>query len=56
MKLALNLVVTFGLMVLVLVAVGLLGGVGTVELGIWFVLLVVAMVVVAKRSRRQVSG
>jgi hypothetical protein len=56
MKLALNLVVTFGLMVLVLAAVGLLGGVGRVELGIWFVLLVVAMVVVVKRSRRQVSS
>jgi hypothetical protein len=56
MKLALNLVVTFGLMVLVLLAVGLLGGVGTVELGIWFVLLVVVMVVVAKRSRRQVRS
>jgi hypothetical protein len=56
MKLALNLVLTFGLMVLVLLAVGLLGGVGTVELGIWVVLLVVALVVVARRSRRQVSS
>ncbi|MDX6373663.1 MAG: hypothetical protein QOD98_2651 [Nocardioidaceae bacterium] len=56
MKLALNLLLTFGLMVIVLYAVALLGGVGTVELGIWFVLLVVAMVVVARRSRRQVSS
>jgi hypothetical protein len=56
MKLALNLLLTFGLMVVVLYAVALLGGVGTVELGIWFVLLVVAMAVVVKRSRRQVSS
>jgi hypothetical protein len=55
-KLVLNLVMTFGLMVLVLLAVGLLGGVGTVELGIWFVVLVVAMAVVARRSRRQLSS
>jgi hypothetical protein len=55
-KLVLNLLMTFGLMVLVLLAVGLLGGVGTVELGIWLLVLVVAMVVVARRSRRQVSS
>jgi ABC-type dipeptide/oligopeptide/nickel transport system permease subunit len=56
-KLVLNLVMTFALMVLVLLAVGLLGGVGTVELSIWFVvLIVVAMAVVARRSRRQVSS
>jgi hypothetical protein len=56
MKLALNLVWTFGLMVLVLFGVALLGGVGTIELGIWLLLLLVAMAVVAKRTRREVTS
>ena len=56
MKLVWNLLVTFALMVAVLLAVGLLGGVGGVELSIWALLLVVALVVVGVRSRRQASG
>ena len=56
MKLVWNLLVTFAVMVAVLLAVGLLGGVGAVELGIWVLLLVVALVVVGVRARRQPSG
>jgi len=56
MKLIWNLLVTFALMVAVLMAAGLLGGVGTVELSIWTVLVVIALVVVGMRSRRQSSG
>jgi len=46
-KLFLNLLSTLVVMVLVLFAVALLGGVGTVELTIWAVLLVVALTVLA---------
>ena len=56
MKLALNLLVTFGLMVLVLLAVAPPGWRRHGRAGIWSALLVVAMVVVARRSRRQVSS
>jgi hypothetical protein len=56
MKLALNLLVTAAVMVLLLLAVGLLGGVGTIELWLWLGLLVVALVVVAKRTDRSGQG
>jgi hypothetical protein len=56
MRVVVRLLATFGLMVVLLVAVALLGGVGSVELGIWAVLLVVALVVVGVRSRRPTSS
>jgi predicted membrane protein len=56
MKLVAKLLTTFGLMVAVLLAVALLGGVGTVELSIWAVLLVVLLVVVGVRTRRLKGG
>ena len=56
MRLALNLLVTFVGMVIMLYAVALLGGVGTVELSLWTVMLVAALVVVARRSRHKVSS
>jgi hypothetical protein len=51
MKLVARLLTTFGLMVVVLLAVALLGGVGTVELSIWTFLLVVLLVVVGVARR-----
>ena len=56
MKLTLNLLLTLALMVVVLFAVGLLGGIGTVELGLWVLLLVASLVVVAWRSRQGASS
>jgi hypothetical protein len=56
MKLVVNLLVTFGLMLVLLLAVGLLGGVGTVELVLWSALLVVVLAVVARRSSRPGRG
>jgi hypothetical protein len=56
MKLFLNLLGTLVVMALLLFAVGLLGGVGTVELTLWAVLLVAALAVVTVRSRRGASG
>lgn len=56
MRLFLNLLGTVVVMVLLLFAVGLLGGIGTVELSLWAALLLVALVVVAVRSRRHSSG
>jgi hypothetical protein len=53
---ALHLAVTVVVMVLVLYAVALLGGVGSVELGLWAAMLVVALVVAARWSRRQVNS
>ena len=55
-KLFINLLSAFVVMVLLLWAVALLGGVGTVELSIWAVLLVAVLVAVAIRSRRTTSG
>ena len=55
-KLALNLLLTFVVMVLLLFAVGLLGGVGTIELGLWLALLVIALVLVTRRSRPGTSS
>ena len=56
MKLVLNLLATFGAMVALLLFVGFLGGIGSVELGIWALVLVVLLVVVGLRSRRQTGG
>jgi hypothetical protein len=56
MKLVVRLLTAFGLMVAVLLAVALLGGVGTVELSIWTILLVVVLVVVVVRTRRLTNG
>jgi hypothetical protein len=56
MRLVVRLLTAFGLMVVVLLAVALLGGVGTVELSIWTVLLVVVLVMVVVRSRRTTSS
>lgn len=56
MRLVVRMLTAFGLMVAVLLAVALLGGVGTVELSIWTVLLVVVLVVVGVRRRRPKSG
>lgn len=56
MRLVVRMLTAFGLMVAVLLAVALLGGVGTVELSIWTVLLVVVLVVVGVRTRRPKSG
>jgi hypothetical protein len=56
MRLVARLLATFGLMVVLLVAVALLGGVGTVELSIWAVLLVMALVTVGVRSRRPTTS
>ena len=55
MKMVVNLLATFGLMLALLLAVGFLGGIGSVELGIWTALLVVMLAVVARRSRRQAN-
>jgi hypothetical protein len=55
-KSVLNLLATFVVMVLLLFAVGLLGGVGTVELWLWIALLITSLVVVARRSRPGSSG
>lgn len=56
MKLALNLLVTAAAMVGLLLAAALLGGVGTVELWLWLGLLVLALVVVARRAERSGPG
>lgn len=56
MRLAVRLLTAFGLMVVLLFAVGLLGGIGSVELSIWVVLLVVVLVTVGIRSRRRPSS
>ena len=56
MRLVVRLLTAFALMVALLWATALLGGVGTVELSIWTVLLVVALVVVVVRSRRHASS
>jgi len=55
-KLALNLLLTVVLMLVLLFAVGLLGGVGSVELVLWAALLVVALVVVGRRTSRAGKG
>jgi hypothetical protein len=55
-KLVFNLLATFVVMVLLLFAVALLGGVGTVELALWAALLVISLAVVAKRSGQGSSG
>jgi hypothetical protein len=56
MRLALNLFLTVVLMVVLLLAVGLLGGIGTVELWLWVGLLVLALVVVGWRTSRGGQG
>jgi hypothetical protein len=56
MKLVWNLALTLGVMVLLLFAAGLLGGIGEVELLVWAVLLVAALTVVGWRSRTRASG
>lgn len=56
MKLVARLLTALGLMVVLLFAVALLGGVGTVELSIWAILLVVVLVAVGVRTRRRTSG
>jgi hypothetical protein len=55
-KLFFDLLRTLVVMVLLLFAAGLLGGVGTVELTLWTVLLLVALAVVVTRSRRGASS
>jgi hypothetical protein len=56
MRLAGRLLGTIVFMVLVLLFVGVLGGIGTVELTIWLVLLVAALVAVGVRTRRPASS
>ena len=56
MRLVVRLLTAFALMVAFLWATALLGGVGTVELSIWTVLLVVVLVVVVVRTRRHASS
>jgi hypothetical protein len=56
MKLAVRLLGTFVFMVLVLLFIGVLSGIGTVELGIWAILLVAALAAVGLRTRRSTTG
>jgi hypothetical protein len=56
MRLFLSLLGTVVVMVLLLFAVGLLGGIGTVELTLWAVLLLAVVAVVTARSRRGASS
>lgn len=48
-----NLLIAALLMLALLFAVALMGGMGTVELSIWVVLLIAVLTVVATRSRRR---